>query len=75
MPEDIELTPEELALLKENVGPMPVIKLVYNRTRCGVRTAKEAVERAGRRMKLYKEGPCPNCQGTGRAQVWAGIHK
>lgn len=69
MAEEIELTEEEIAELSKN-RLIPTIKMVRERTDCGLIQAKEAVERVGTRLKMFTEGTCPTCLGTGKARRW-----
>ncbi len=72
---EITLLPEEIEKLKKSGSIIPAIKAVVQRTGCGLIEAKTAVEREGRRLKMYQEGPCPRCNGTGRAPSWDIFHK
>lgn len=69
MAEEIELNEEEVAeVAKRHV--IPTIKMLRERTGCGLMQAKEAVERVGARLKMFTEGTCPTCHGTGKARRW-----
>jgi ribosomal protein L7/L12 len=69
MAEEIELTEGEIAeIQKQRI--IPAIKMLRERTGCGLIQAKEAVERTGARLEMFTEGVCPTCHGTGKARRW-----
>lgn len=63
------LNESEMALCRKGLN-IPAIKEYNARTRVGLRASMDAVNAWGEANGCREDGPCGQCNGTGRARLW-----